>query len=110
MVFTVNLRKLYFFSFFFFSSQERQSCLFVGVFFLSQAEIYLQIEHLPLLSSHGIGVALLPELQERVDSAPRDAQGGIVGAGAGPGLGLGDLCGSLPAQGVPWFCGSILHF
>lgn len=58
----------------------------LGFFFLSQAEIYLQIEHLPLLSSHGIGVALLPELQERVDSAPRDARGGIVGAAQGQGL------------------------
>lgn len=47
VIFSVNLRKLYFFSFFFFSSQERQSCLFVGVLFLSQAEIYLQNQTSP---------------------------------------------------------------
>lgn len=71
MVFTVDLRKLYFVSFFFFFFLSREPNLFVcWGFFLSPAELYLQMEHLPLLSRHSIGVALLQECLDASQGCP----------------------------------------
>lgn len=101
MVFTVDLRKLYFVSFFFFFfplKRAKPVCLFVGVF------SYLQLSFICKWNiSHSCPATALVSLCSRSAwTHPRDAQAGIAGAEQGQGLDWVISVGPLPARGIPW--------